>query len=485
MTRWIAGSLLLLMAAGCGGDDGPTPKLTREQLLDPENCKDCHPKQYEEWSASMHAYAGRDPVFLAMNKRMQEEAPQNKEFCVKCHAPMALRENKITNFADLSDVPNHLKGVTCYFCHNAVNVKEPHHNANIDLANDTTMRGAFGNPVADAAAHGVQQMKSKWHTPSALESSQMCGTCHDIQAPSGVNIERTFEEYMMSVSAMPGAGRFNSCQDCHMKKKPLQEKAAEVDGVGIRTVHSHLFPAVDVAITPDMPNQAALRAAIEKSELQACTLSQMDVVMGDSLPGEPFEFNVILEQLAGHKFPSGASADRRLWVQAALYDDTGKLIFEAGKIGDGEIEAKPMDDPNYDSQYQPFRDHLIDANGKETHMFWEAAKFETNLMPFATDPDPAKSHSTSVTIRTKQSLVKAPARIELWLRLRPMGIDVLQDLVKSGHLDPALIQAMPTLTVAHREYTLNASNNTYVEKDLIGDADCEVAQSLNELTAGM
>src|SRR5688572_17420291 len=63
------------------GREGPRPitpgqepiTLTREQLLDPEACKDCHPRHYREWKSSMHAYAADDPVFLAMNQRGQEE----------------------------------------------------------------------------------------------------------------------------------------------------------------------------------------------------------------------------------------------------------------------------------------------------------------------------------------------------------------------------------------------------------------------------
>src|SRR3954447_6222981 len=100
LTRGVRASasiLLVWMAFGCGDDNpspgDPSPMLTPEQLLDPESCKGCHPSHYEEWSSSMHAYASSDPVFLAMNKRGQEEA-QLGDFCVQCHAPMAVRENK-------------------------------------------------------------------------------------------------------------------------------------------------------------------------------------------------------------------------------------------------------------------------------------------------------------------------------------------------------------------------------------------------------
>src|SRR5689334_12143190 len=86
---WIA------MAACSQGpkNDPPQPEttFTIEQLKDPETCKDCHPKQYQEWSGSMHAYATDDPLFVAMNKMGQEEAKIGP-FCVKCHAPMAVHE---------------------------------------------------------------------------------------------------------------------------------------------------------------------------------------------------------------------------------------------------------------------------------------------------------------------------------------------------------------------------------------------------------
>src|SRR5437879_9296391 len=55
-------ALLALLIAACTPVAAP---LTRDQLLDPEQCKSCHPTQFADWQGSMHAYASDDPVFLA------------------------------------------------------------------------------------------------------------------------------------------------------------------------------------------------------------------------------------------------------------------------------------------------------------------------------------------------------------------------------------------------------------------------------------
>ena len=116
--------------------------LTREQLLDPQTCQSCHPSHYKEWSGSMHAYAADDPVFLAMNRRGQEETDgELGDFCVQCHAPMALREGATFDGLNLPDVPQSLKGVTCYFCHSVDGVQGTHNNP-LTLADDEVLRGA-------------------------------------------------------------------------------------------------------------------------------------------------------------------------------------------------------------------------------------------------------------------------------------------------------------------------------------------------------
>ena len=85
-------ALCALAFAACDEDTPARPPLTADELLDPEACRECHPSHVQEWSGSMHAYAGDDPVFRAMNARGQRETEGALgDFCVQCHAPLALR----------------------------------------------------------------------------------------------------------------------------------------------------------------------------------------------------------------------------------------------------------------------------------------------------------------------------------------------------------------------------------------------------------
>ena len=57
------------------------------------------------------------------------------------------------------------------------------------------------------------------------------------------------------------------------------------------------------------------------------------------------------------------------------------------------------------------------------------------------DPsDPAFYHAVTRTWTVNQ----LPDRVEVRVRLRPVGLDVLDDLIATGDLDPAVRDAMPT-----------------------------------------
>src|SRR5262245_18443829 len=103
-------------------------------------------------------------------------------------------------------------------------------------------------------------------------------------------------------------------------------------------------------------------------------------------------------------------------------------------VEDGEPE-----DPNA----WTLPDHIYDESGKEVHMFWEAASYDAGTLPPATKaaaggiPAP---HGLEHTYRVYDPSV---SRVTARVRMRPMGFDVLQDLIDSGHLEADILDAMP------------------------------------------
>ena len=151
-------------------------------------CASCHPTQVADWSRSMHAYASDDPVFIAMNQRGQRETNGALgNFCVKCHAPVAVHDGATTDGLNLATLPASQRGVTCFFCHSAESVDGTHNNP-LTLATDGRMVGPISDP-APGAPHpsAYSALLDGYQT----ESAAACGTCHDIVNTNNVPLERT------------------------------------------------------------------------------------------------------------------------------------------------------------------------------------------------------------------------------------------------------------------------------------------------------
>ena len=421
--------------------------LSLEQLRDPETCKGCHPVHYREWSASMHAYAALDPVFLAMNKRGQRETHGALgDFCVKCHAPMAVFDKLTKDGLNLAQLPDAQRGVSCYFCHNVVGV-DGDHNGMLRIANDSTMRGPIGDPMTPPV-HGAEH--SDFVDDTTPDSSAMCGACHDVVTPKGVRLERTFQEFKSGIFSKSATGEppsFDSCVGCHMPPRGGLA-AVQPSGAPQRAVHEHLWPAVDLPLT-GFPFSQALRSAVEACALQ----KSVGFFTLEVTPPDLFTFQ--MEAGAGHNQPSGAAQDRRMWLEFLAYDKDGKLLetVSSGNIADGEIEDKAEDDPKHDPRLLMFRDRIYDADGKPVHMFWDVEKsaahpdgHEAAMLPPATTTYVDGKHAVVKQYRARGPDGALPARVTARLRIRPVGLDVLQDLVDSGDLDPAVVAKMQTLS---------------------------------------
>ena len=464
-------SAAVVLAEACSS--GQQSDLSHEALLDAQTCAGCHPEQYNEWAGSMHAYSSTDPVFLAMNRRGQRETNGALgNFCVNCHAPVAVHEGVTTDGLNLDQVPQRLKGVTCFFCHSVQSVDGAHNNP-LQLARDGIMRASISDPFVTNRLHGAAY--SPLLDRDRAESATMCGACHDIVSPHGAAIERTFSEWQQSVFSQPGGATpaGSTCGQCHMQQSTVDKTAADVPGAPQRRPHSHTFPAVDTAVTPfpDMQRQRGQVQAFLDTTLQSALC--VEPLGGASL------INVILDNVAtGHFFPSGAAQDRRAWVEVVAYSGTN-VLYSSGVVTDGTSVTSLAD-----RDLWLLRDCIFDETGSQVDMFWQAASYEGNALTahVTFDPSDPRFYQTHKIKSYPSSgvLPATPDRVTLRVRLQPVGLDVLDDLIASGDLAPQFRAAFTPFTMGGTlEWTSAAATDIYIDRATGAFVYCVTNTNLN------
>lgn len=445
--RVLAG-LGLALAAACTDDPKVEPLDPSERILDPKTCEECHPTHYREWLGSMHAYAAEDPVFRAMNARGQRETNgELGDFCVRCHAPLAVELGLTTDGLDLDEVPQHLRGITCFYCH-TVEAVEGTHNNPLRLSGGRTLLGAIHDPVeSDAHASAYSP-----HLDSATtESAELCGACHDVVTPAGIHLERTYAEWQASffsdLDPLSGGPAIYGlrCGSCHMGPA-VDGPIADAEGVRAdRRRHPHGMPAVDVALHdwPDAELGPQLRAEqLEGIERQRRTALCATICVNPDEQGGSLVDVYLHNEFSAHAWPSGAAQDRRAWLELLAFTGTVPAL-EVGVLADDQAVSTIADDP---LMWQ-LRDWMYGASGEEVHMFWEAESLESNLLPASEVLSPMGDASTW---RSRRYAVPGAEvdRVTTRLRLRPMDLDVLAPMVESGDLDPAIPGRIETFDVA-------------------------------------
>jgi Zn-finger protein len=440
---WIAlltAELSIATACSESHRDAPAPP-PESHLTGPEDqCASCHPQHVDEWRSSAHAYAVRDPVFSAMVDLGQRETKGKLEdFCIECHSPLGALtgETKVRLDGDGGYVqptrglskPS-MDGVSCVVCHSITKVNTAA-NADFELATDGVRRATISDPD-DSPAHESEY--------SALHSkSELCGSCHVVVNPNRVALERTHIEWVESIFA--GA---KSCQDCHM---PKREGVAAV-GHRKRTVHEHAFVGVDVSLLPsdEFPGYDDQR---EKTR----TLLEQSATLSARAAPEKKRIDLEIANLAGHALPSGATADRQMWVELIVTDEAGNVVFESGtpdengdlRVSDPLRTTRPGSDPSLllYSQEMLFDLKLVDPSSTEP----------ARTVDFLWEPNAEKSHliPPSVTDRPSFDLSALPSgtyKAELRLLFRTFPPHLLRRLEEVAALDTAVRDRVPTVEMA-------------------------------------
>ncbi len=251
-----------------------------EASLSSKSCGACHPAQYQDWQASLHAKAMGPGVF-GQTVELIEQDPSTALLCYSCHAPLAEQSGKIRS-ADGRTVPNRdfqmalqEQGVTCAACH-----VRAHERFGPRRRPGTS---ALDLPRDQLPHNGVTRT-------TALERAEFCRVCHQFEpndlALNGKLIENTFNEWREGPYAKEG----RQCQDCHMPDR------------------RHLWRGIH---DPEMVKQAvAVSLRVDRRAAR---------------PGEAVEATVtVTNKGAGHMFPTYVTP--QVFLRAELVDATGKAV---------------------------------------------------------------------------------------------------------------------------------------------------------------
>ena len=378
------------------------------------NCANCHKvddDQNEEyvvgpfntWTTSMMAHSARDVIWQAALAISNTEATMSGEYCIRCHAPQSWAAG-LSSSGDLSNFtdPEHFDGVSCHFCHRAVDPIADTVNPieDTDILQALVYAGTYpddpGNgrfifdpedtrrgPEDDWSVnmHGAPILVSPHHNESTV-----CASCHDLrnpilsqntdgsyepnahdnahptQNPHDMMPEQlTYSEWLNSDFANGGVtftdGRFGgehptgtmqSCQDCHMPKHSGASCVFwYVEGVGTSTdVPDHAFVGANTWVirsVHDMwdPNVTGLNEE-DLDRVSAQTESFLQAASDMDLVEVEDELSVTITNWAGHKLPTGFPEGRRMWLNVRFFDVDGNMVLEHGsydfETGDSDLD---------------------------------------------------------------------------------------------------------------------------------------------------
>lgn len=336
---------------------------------------------YDLWQSTMMANAARDPLWRAAVSAEIAATPARRDeierTCLSCHAPMAdrvgLEDHGTGSLLHALDCQSELgelarDGVSCTICHGIAPIglgEGISFNAGFQLDDRRRLFGPHDAPFA------MPMQALTGFTPtraSHIRSSALCGSCHTLETTAldaeghavGARLleQAPYLEWRNSAFndelAAPGPSAA-SCQDCHVPTsdqdgQPLRTRIARNPGgrdfppTRPRSPFGrHLFVGGNTLVLGILRDHAdelgvqasaeALQATRNATRRQLRERSARVSIQGVRRDPDGLAFDVLVENLAGHKLPT-AHPTRRAWLRVRVHGPNGELLFASGATDD-------------------------------------------------------------------------------------------------------------------------------------------------------
>ncbi len=400
-------------------DGSRSPIDTGEYFLGSITCRGCHGfdslhqanidengndiNLYDDWEASMMAFAAVDPFWRAKVSHEilvnPSHANELQTKCTQCHAPMGhfTAMFKGASHYTLSDVIADtlaLNGVACSACHQigVDSLSGLQFSGNIHYDTNRIEYGPYLTPDV-----GPMQLYVGL-TPAYgqhMSQSRVCASCHTLvtkTADLNGNLtgntfveQATYHEWLNSIynDTVP-------CQRCHMPQ--INDPVVIANGyqnlaprspfnlhkfMGGNSTMLRLIKQNKTLLGVKVPD-AYIDSSINETMLMLQQRTADMQVSVDSLTADTLFVSVAIRNKAGHKFPSGYPS-RRAFVQLAVTGDSDTL-FKSGILQpDHEVSGHdPQWEPHYNTisnehQVQIYEMVMGDVNNDRTTVLERAA----------------------------------------------------------------------------------------------------------------
>ncbi len=407
-------------------------QATASDFGNAEECRQCHQRQYDEWIGSMHAYAQVSPVFIAFNDAVKNTGLGT--FCVQCHSPIAIAIGEGALTPNEERAPISLMGVQCDTCH----IIDKNHglvSGNFPLADGRTKYGPFGSGE-EGDPKAVRNSFHRSVKSNYIQSSEFCGSCHDVVDAKDLRIEEAFTEWQESVYAEKNI----TCQDCHMRALPGVANQKKVKGTAAimfgkempeRLLSDHSMIGPDNHLIDNFPypdnleeNARIQRAYLEQKNylLQNCATLELIVPSRVSKSSE-FQIEVkVTNTGAGHGIPTGFTAERQVWIELVVKDSRDKVLFVSGDL-DSNKDLRNNHSHAVETGKVPLDKYLVNFQSKFVKGIYPDGSYEEVLLPFLAfdiiknNIMPFESKSGIYPIKLPPG-TRGPIKIEARLRYR-------------------------------------------------------------------
>lgn len=352
------------------------------------------------WRGSMMANSAKDPFWKAKVSHEVTVNPQHQEEledkCTSCHAPMGKYSHVEFNLGsygmdDLANDSLGMDGVSCLACHKQSTQDLGILNSGeLNFAPQPVAYGPFEKPFEPPMQDlvGVLPVAS-----DHIQDAGICAGCHSLLTNS-VDLDgnftgetfveqATYHEWLNS-AYNDGEPLAATCQECHMP----EDDAA----VLLSSNYSEIFPREpfrrhelvggNTFMLKLMKANAAEVGLAASEEVMDSTIARTERMLRNQTLDADLSFitynqdsaifELRLENLAGHKFPSGYPA-RRAFVEFILFDSDNDTIFKSGVLQPNfEVLGQNSDyEPHYDiirseDQVQIYEMVMGDVNGDVT-----------------------------------------------------------------------------------------------------------------------